>query len=261
MKFTIVTPSLNCATTLPGTLASMRGLIKSEVEHILVDSGSTDGTVELARDAGSQVIYHPRGNMYAAINAGLVNCKGEWMTYINGDDILYVDAINEALAHVPADVDVIYGDIDYIDEAGRFLFSWRCPKPQWLPAFMGSYSAVPQQGTLFRRRVFEKLGGFDTQFRYSADYDFWARALTAGFKFHKHAGKTMAGFRLLPTQLSQARKAEMAPEGIAIRDRLCDGQSGVARKATEICASLYRISHNIDNYWLRTVRGRGLDKR
>ncbi len=260
-KLSIITPTLNCGTTLGATIASISALMQQGGEHILVDSGSTDGTVSLARAAGARVEFFPRGNMYAAINAGMACGSGEWLTYINGDDILYADAVAEALDMAPAGVDVIYGNIDYIDDAGRFLFSWRSPPVTQLLRFMSVYSAIPQQGTFFRRQVFERLGGFNTDFRYSADYDFWVRALEAGFQFGKYSQRTLAAFRLMPTQLSQARKAEMAPEGVAIRKRLASRRTRWGQVFNKGAATVFRVSANLDNYWLRATRGRGLDRR
>lgn len=261
MNLSIATPTLNSASTLAATLDSIQGMILSGTEHLLVDSGSSDGTVQIAESKGSRILFSPKGNMYSAINDGLRKASGEWMTYINGDDLLYSDAVAAALDGVPDTVDVIYGNIDYIDPCGRFLFSWRSPSPRRLPFLMKAYSAVPQQGTLFRRRVFEALGGFDTRFRYSADYDFWMRALAAGFRFQKFTDRTLAGFRLLPTQLSQSRRAEMAPEGEAIRARAREGLSAAGGLVLPLWSRAYRMLRNVDNYWLRAHRGRGLDQR
>jgi glycosyltransferase len=260
-KLTIVTPTLNCRSTLLQTLESVRPLCARGAAHIVVDSGSTDGTIDLAKESGVEIKTFPKGNMYAAINAGMEGNDAEWLTYINGDDLLYADAVIDALDGVSSSVDVIYGNIDYIDDVGRFLFSWRSPAPSRLWRIMAAYSAVPQQGTLFRRRVLDRLGGFDTNFRYSADYDFWARALAAGFRFERYSRKTLAAFRLMPTQLSQAKKDEMAPEGKKIRARLASGRTSFSRMLNRGVAAAFRVAKNVDNYWLRASRGRGLDRR
>jgi glycosyltransferase involved in cell wall biosynthesis len=261
MKLSIITPTLNCVSTFRATLESVRLLVAAGAEHIVVDSGSNDGTFELATASGAQVIYYPKGNMYAAINAGMKLAHGDWMTYINGDDLLYSDAITDIVQNVNNDVDIVYGNIDYIDEAGRFLFSWRSPSPRRLIPLMPIYSAVPQQGTIFRRRVYEKLGGFDTHYHFTADYDFWVRAMGNDLSFHKYNTMSIAAFRLLRTQLSQMRKSEMAPEGQHIRTRQVEGRSQVELAAQKAWATLYRISTNLDSYVLRTLRGRGLDRR
>lgn len=70
-SLTIVTPTLNSERTIRSTLEALRPLVETGAEHIVVDSGSTDGTAEIAESAGSTVIYHPPGNMYGAINTGM----------------------------------------------------------------------------------------------------------------------------------------------------------------------------------------------
>lgn len=258
----IITPTLNCAATLPATLASIRPLLDAGLaEHLVVDSGSTDGTVELAAASGATMLTWPRGNMYAAINEGMRHAKGEWLTYINGDDLLYSDAVVEILEQVADETDIVYGNIDYIDEVGRFLFPWRSASVKWIRPFMAYYNPFPQQGTLFRRSVYETNDGFDTAFRYSADYDFWVRAFDAGSSVQKYSKMSLAGFRLLAEQLSQSKKSEMAPEGISVRARLRARHSRVRNASMHRWAQVYRICSNLDSRLMRTLRGRGLDQR
>lgn len=256
---TIVTPTLNSAKTIRGTLESLRPLVEGGAEHVVVDSGSTDGTVEIAKQFGSEVLYHPPGNMYAAINAGMVQARGEWLTYINGDDLLFADYVLEALASRPEGTSVIYGDIDFIDEQGRFLFSRRAPDPRHLSWLMRYYNPFPQQGTLFRHEAYHRVGGFDTQFRFASDLDFFVRCMLGGERFYKFRGKSVAAFRLLPTQLSQSSRMEMAPEGIQIRAKLSADLSRISRLVGRSLAGFYRVGTNLDGIFLRWLRGRRQD--
>jgi glycosyltransferase involved in cell wall biosynthesis len=258
---TIVTPTLNSGRTLRATLESIRPLVLAGAEHIVVDSNSTDNTVHLALASGARVIQCPPGNMYAAINAGMSEASGEWLTYINSDDILYSDA-TEAMATVHSSMgDILYGNIDIIDECGRFLFWWRSPPARCVPIAIRSYCAVYQQGTVFRRSVFGALGGFDTHYKYSADYDFFLRAALKHFRFHKFVETSVAAFRLLPTQLSQAKQAEMAKEAPMIRRR----HLGTPRLREALIIRglgfLLRNLVNIDSRILRHTRGNGRDMR
>ena len=126
---------------------------------------------------------------------------------------------------------------------------------------MAFYSPLPQQGTLFRRSLYEAIDGFDEDFRYSADYDFWVRALGSGCRVQKYTERSVAGFRLLVEQLSQSKKGEMAPEGIAIRERLRAGNSGATNALLGNWAKLYRVFSNLDSRYIKASRGRDLDKR
>lgn len=258
---TIVTPTLNSGRTLRATLESIRPLVSAGAEHIVVDSKSTDNTVDLAHASGARVIQYPPGNMYAAINAGMRETSREWLTYINSDDIVYSDAMYAMTTDHSSMADILYGNIDFIDEFGRLLFWWRSPPAGCVPIAIKSYCAVYQQGTLFRRSVFNDLGGFDTHYKYSSDYDFFLRAALKRFHFHKFGAASVAAFRLLPTQLSQAKKAEMGKEAPMIRKcllgklRLRDAL--IIRGLGFLCRNLA----NIDSRILRYARGRGLDMR
>lgn len=258
-SLTIVTPTLDSCNTIRATLESLRPLVEKGAEHIVVDSGSTDGTVEIAKQFGSEVLYHPPGNMYAAINTGMANAIGEWLTYINSDDLLFSDYVLEALEHPLEGATLIYGDIDFIDEQGRFLFSRRAPDPRHLSWLMRYYNPFPQQGTLFRREAFDRLDGFNTQFRFAADLDFFVRCMLAGERFCKFRGKSVAAFRLLATQLSQSARAEMAPEGIRIRAELQEESGGIPNWIGQPLASVYRVGTNVDGILLRSLRGRRQD--
>jgi glycosyltransferase involved in cell wall biosynthesis len=258
-ELTMVTPTLNSAKTIRGTLESLRPLVEGGAEHIVVDSGSDDGTVEIARQFGSEVLYHPPGNMYAAINAGMARAKGKWLTYINGDDLLFADSTREALEGVSEAATVIYGDIDFIDEQGRFLFSRRAPNPCHLSWLMRYYNPFPQQGTLFRREVFERMDGFRPNFRFAADLDFFVRCRLQGERFSKFRGKSVAAFRLSPNQLSQSARVQMAPEGIRIRAELPKERRSIPVWLGRPAANLYRWSTNMDGMLLRWLRGRKQD--
>jgi glycosyltransferase involved in cell wall biosynthesis len=260
-SLSIITPTLNCAATFEATLRAIAPLIEKGAEHIVVDSGSTDGTVQMAEASGAKVLTWPKGNMYAAINEGMREAKGEWLTYINGDDLLYADTVIECLDGAEDGTDLIYGNIDFIDEVGRFLFPLRSPSEKWIVSFVRAYSPVPQQGTLFRRHVFEQLDGFDTQYRFAADFNFWVCALDAGFVFQKYTDRSVAGFRLMATQLSQSRKSEMAPEGRRIRAALREKKSFAVNLTTKAWAFLYRNAFNLDSRMIKIMRGRNLDNR
>lgn len=244
---------------MEATLVCIAPLMRAGAEHIVVDSGSEDGTVEIARHAGSKIVYHPPGNMYEAINAGLKTARGEWLTYINGDDLLFADSTREALESVCEEATVIYGDIDFIDDQGRFLFSRRTPNPRHLSWLMRYYNPFPQQGTLFRREVFERLGGFRTEFRFAADLDFFVRCSLQGERFWKFRGKSVAAFRLSPKQLSQSAIKEMAPEGMRIRAGLRKKSAALPDWLGHPAANLYRWITNLDGIFLRWQRGRGQD--
>lgn len=213
---TIAIPALNAGATIGTTLESLRP-VKGVARIVVVDSFSTDATLAIASTLADEVLQCEPGNMYSAINVGLREANTPWVTYINADDIIYAQTLAERLNGIPESIDISYGPVDFIDTDSRFLRSWRPAREKaLLPLYRAGYSAMLQQGTIIRRELFEKLGGFSTKYRYVADADFWFRALEAGARFHCDKSTTVAAFRLHPRQITQDKKAEMQAEHLAM---------------------------------------------
>lgn len=212
-EITIAIPTLNSEATLGMTLESLRSL-GSAAQVVLVDSHSTDRTLEIAEQFSLQVRTFPPGNLYGAVNLGLSDSQTEWLTYINSDDVIYASTLVKRIERLrSAPVDISYGPVDFVDSDGRFLRSWKPAMEKALfPLYKAGYSALLQQGTLIRRELFESLGGFSTKYYYVADADFWFRALEANARFSYDGSTTVAAFRLHPAQITQEKKAEMQVE-------------------------------------------------
>jgi glycosyltransferase involved in cell wall biosynthesis len=125
----IVTPCLNSARFVRETIESVAAQDYPRIEHIVVDGGSTDGTLEiLARYAGLTVITGPDRGAADAINRGFREARGEYFNYLNADDVLLPSAISaavKALEEVP-DAAGVYGDASWIDETGAAIGPYRC---------------------------------------------------------------------------------------------------------------------------------------
>jgi glycosyltransferase involved in cell wall biosynthesis len=245
----IVIPTLNCAATLAQTLASLQG-VAGIGRVLVVDSGSADGTCGIARQFGVEVIQVPREGMYAAITEGLRRLEFDWLTYINGDDVLYeVELLVEVARREAADI--VYGTVDFLDRGGRFVHAWTSAAPgQLLPLYRAGCSPLLQQGTLFRRQVFDALGGFDSRWRFVGDADFWLRAVLAGFRFSRLSSPPVAGFRLHADQLSRRHATEMQDE---FRRMLASHGIRPPRLQTLLHAGVYRAGH-IRQYLQRILR-------
>lgn len=245
----IVIPTLNCAATLAQTVTALQRL--PHVARILVvDSHSDDGTVEVARRHSVEVVPVPRAGMYAAINEGLRRLDTEWLTYINGDDLVY--AVGRSLAAASGTgADVVYGTVDFIDADGRFIHSWTSAAPaRLLPLYRAGCSPLLQQGTIFRRAMFDSLGGFDERWRFVGDADFWLRGLLAGRRFARVAHPSVAAFRMHAGQLSQRHAAEMKAE---YRSMLAAHAIAPSAFTGMVHALLYRAAH-LRQYALRLLR-------
>jgi len=255
LDLTIAIPTLNCLPTLRFTLESLRELRDGGARVVVVDSDSSDGTAEQARQFGAEVINVPKGNMYVAVNAGLRTAQSEWLTYINGDDLLYADAVTKALEQARADADLIYGSVDYIDYRGRFLHAFKsAPEGDVLALAACFFIPVPQAGTLFRQRVFSKLGGFDTTFRQSADFDFFLRAQLGGFSFWRLLRPPIAAFRVHAAQYSQHFQSLQLAEGKMALERSKLRVPGRTRAR----ARLTFRARNWRNYIIRLLRNHEL---
>jgi len=251
----IVIPTLNAAATLRATLESVRHAIAYGATAIIVDGGSEDATIEIASSYGIRSLAAP-GTMYAAINAGVAQLRSPWLTWINADDLIYADALLARLRDAGA-ADVVYGTVDFIDQAGRFVHCWRSARSSDLRTlYRAGYSPLLQQGVLFRRDVFDTVGGFNAAFRFVGDADFWWRALENGCRFARHPWPPGAAFRLHPHQMSQRHAQAMAVEHARMAaDR---PRAGYVRAITAV--TRYRLE-NSGSYAIRMLRRPFLDGR
>jgi len=251
-NISVVIPTLNSDWCLGETLQSILGQAGSVARIIVADSNSTDDTRRICDQLGIEVITEPKGNMYRAINAGLHRCDTEWLAYTNADDPWYGDAHRRLLeAGQKHGADIVYGACDCIDTHGRFLYSYDPPAPHKLQAFFRTaWMPFAQTTVIFRRSLFEQLGGFDDRYRLSADFDFFLRAHRKGARFVLVEGRPVSRWRLHETQLSKqhAEAAEAEKRDSAARAGL---RSTSADRASIF---LWRVS-NWRNYLERIMRG------
>ena len=196
----VITPVLDGARFLGDTLESVRGQDYPRLEHVVIDGGSTDGTIDLLRRAPGVVWVSGRDRgMYDAVGRGFALARGEVLAYQNADDRYVVPgAVSAALRHLGAhpDVDVVYGDFRYIDEAGRVL-----PRPAPGRDFdlraLRRHNFVPPHAAFVRRRVVEEGHRPDPRLRFAGDWDWFLGMARAGKRF-AHIRQVLAEFRLHP---------------------------------------------------------------
>jgi glycosyltransferase len=184
MKFSIVTVSYNSAATIADTLRSVCSQTHADIEHLIIDGGSTDDTLAVVRREGAHVarlVSEPDRGIYDAMNKGLALATGELVGFLNADDMLASPDTIAALAAAAAgaNADVLYGDLLYVhkDRPGEVVRYWRSGG---FAASRLRYGWMPPHPTLYvRRSVQQALGGFDLRLRIAADYDFMLRCLSA----------------------------------------------------------------------------------
>lgn len=255
MDLTIIVPTLNSMPSLRMTLESLRPLKERGATVIIVDSFSTDDTIDVCRKFTDRILSFPKGNMYAAINAGLQAADTEWVGYINSDDLVYPDTIIEAIKTHAGDSDLIYGNLDFIDYYGRFLHAFIMPPPEdIIPIASFAINPIPPQGTVFRRSVYEGLQGFDSQFRLAGDFDFFIRATLNGFRINKMNFPTIAAFRLHKNQLSQQHMSAHFREAteVVARNKI---QAGIFNRWYAL--GMFKL-RNLSSYLVRHIRSNQL---
>jgi len=179
----VVTPSYQQGEFIERTLVSVSR--QRGVEHIVMDGGSTDGTLKILDRWCDRITFSSGrdAGQTTAINAGLAQARGEILAYLNSDDVYYDGAIAhvvQAFSDHP-EADVVYGDADIIDGDDRVLHSY--PTEEWSLERLKLVCFLCQPAVFFRRRVFEQCGPFDARFDHCSDYEYWLRLAMCGMKF------------------------------------------------------------------------------
>lgn len=188
MKISVISPSFNQAQFLPHNLRTVSGQTGIELEHILVDPGSTDGSLELAQAASHAIlIAEPDRGQSHGITKGFERATGEVLCWLNSDDMFpspdTLKKVADAFAANP-DADIIYGGVDFVDEEGAFLRKgFVNKKSETLLKSFHQQVGIVQPGVFWRRRVFDELGGPSEDYNYCMDYEYWVRMADAGFKW------------------------------------------------------------------------------
>lgn len=182
MKVTIITPTFNSAIYLEDCIRSVLSQRYKNIEHIIVDGKSTDGTLDIIKKyeahLGKCISETDRG-MYDAINKGIKLATGDIIGILNSDDMLNGEDVIEAIVKTfqEQNTDTLYGDLEYVeaDNINKIYRIWKgMPYKRslfhrgWMPAHPTFY---------MKRSLVEKYGGYENHYYSSADYEFMARYL------------------------------------------------------------------------------------
>ncbi len=181
MIFSVVTPSLNCKEFILRNIESVRaqGFGPDEVEHWVIDGGSTDGTIELLKaQKDIKWISEPDKGLSDAVNKGIQRSKGEWIIWLNADDYLAPNAFRAFLQYKKdyPDIKIFCGELAILRYDGTLEQIY----PAWdynLNDLLGKRTGINQASTFIHREVFEKVGLLDVNDRYTMDYEFLVRAM------------------------------------------------------------------------------------
>lgn len=174
-KISIITVCLDAQKHLESCIDSIRSQRFIDFEHIVIDGGSTDETVEILRTKGgakTRWISEPDNGIAEAMNKGIAMAKGEWLLFLQADDWLDgPDSLLRASAHLEPAYDLVLFDtrVHRSDMPPRV---WSVNIGRFWRKMPGSH-----QGMFFRRSSFLRFGGYDTSYRIAMDYDFVYRML------------------------------------------------------------------------------------
>ena len=183
MTITIITVSYNCAPVIPHCLSSVVSQSFADLEHVVVDGGSTDKTLGVLQAHCSQLsvlVSEPDDGIYDAMNKGIALASGDIIGFLNADDFYAHDRVLETVAQYFAEdpkLDACYADLMYVDQSDtkRIIRYWQ--SNQFIG---GSFSRgwCPPHPTFFvRRSIYERFGGFDLNYSIAADVELMMRFL------------------------------------------------------------------------------------
>lgn len=187
-KFSIITVTYNAAKVLEDTIQSIVTQTYKNVEYIIVDGGSTDGTLDIVnkyKEHIRTVISEPDRGLYDAMNKGMKAATGDYLCFLNAGDGLHEDDTLQLVTHSvfgTALPDILYGETDIVDSEGHFLHKRRLSAPEtltWKSFKKGML--VCHQAFLVRRDLAEP---YDLQYRFSADFDWCIRIMKKAKVLH-----------------------------------------------------------------------------
>ena len=197
MKISIITISFNSENSILQTLQSVKNQLYKDYEYVLIDGGSKDGTLTIAKEQDhiSKIVSEPDNGIYDAINKGIKNSTGEIIGFLNSDDTFYDE---NSLKHIAdafdKDTDCVFGDLIYTDKNEKVRRVWKGSEfikrsflKGWMPAHPTFYC---------RRSVYEKLGLYNESFKIAGDFELMLRFLEKHNIRSKYIPRTLVNMKV-----------------------------------------------------------------
>ncbi len=200
MKISIITVVYNAVYTIERTIQSVLNQNYDELEYIVIDGGSSDGTVDVIRKYESDISYwisEPDGGIYNAMNRGIDIATGEVVAFLNSDDWYEKNALNCVAENFKTDVEILAGRVIFHDENIQ-----RVQKVIKDPDELRIKMIYCHQGIFARKELFNRYGKFDERYKMAADYDWLLRIYNQGIPI-KYTDKILAHFSCSGASSSQ----------------------------------------------------------
>ena len=203
MKISIITASLNNKHTIKDTLSSITNQDYADIEHVIIDGNSNDGSLEILKDyvsknKNAKIIFKENHGVYDALNEGLRTASGDIIGFLHSDDFFHSNSIISEISSrfENTNCDGVYGDLNYVKshDISKIVRSWKSRK--YYPEMIKK-AWMPPHPTLFLRKVvYEKHSFFDPTYKISADYEFILRIFKDQFLNFEYIPKVFINMRL-----------------------------------------------------------------
>lgn len=242
----IITPSFNQAAYLEHTLRSVFSQDYPQIEHIVVDGGSTDGSLEIIQSYASKLAWwvsERDEGQAAAINKGLVRARGEVVAWLNSDDLYLPGAVAGAVKALQTypQAGMVYGDAISINASGCPIKALKFP--DWGLEQLIGFRIICQPAVFMRRSALQAAGGLDPKYHYMLDHHLWIRLAQKASV--KHVSAFWAAARHHPAAKNVAQAVKFGRETLQLLDWM-KSEPGlapvIARNARQVHAGAYRLN-------------------
>lgn len=258
MEFSIITPSYNQGGFIEDCIQSVLAQKNHELEHIVIDAGSTDETLAILKKYPHlKWISEPDEGMSDGINKGFAKATGRWLMWLNCDDYLLPGALDKVRHFLErnSSADLVHGDCLFVDEDKKVIRrKYDHSADEWTLFYCGCY--IPSTTTFISSRVIEANHFISKQFRVCMDWEYYLRLMRAGFNF-AYIAEPLAGFRWHGSNTSLVLESKAKSETKTLRqDHLrLTGRSSILAKPVilHLLIAVFKVVRVIKRYKTHAV--------
>lgn len=172
LKISVITICFNAVSYIERTLTSVHSQTYENLEHVVIDGASTDGTLDILKlhSSGiSKLVSEPDSGIYNAMNKGVTNSTGDYLIFLNGGDVFHdPEALSRLIEHSSGEK-IVYGDLVFRETTGDVYV--KSPSPLTTASFL-QRSGLYHPSTMYSRCLFLDFGGYDESYKIVGDFEF-----------------------------------------------------------------------------------------